>query len=686
MGQRSKSKKRQKSRTVFEHQVKPGLPKYAERLAALRTTLFPQVLDPRAEAALKKTKGGVSRLQARLHDPTVKASSGLYLETLIKKKTDTVARRPPNGYYVIIGCGAAAVVDHTTLRQSEAGREHLEALPVVHLGFDDPWLHYHPHGMGQPPYLLRMPGYHRPVDLDPNSPNTIRSGMTSTRFAAGTKYELDLLMSKFETYRIQAWAAAIESRTKPYEQREKLKELGLKATDVDNMLDRPFPEAFPKYRLLVVRPDASLHFLYAFKIDICSGAGQTAVRDFRGGADNHLLKPARTKPWLPSYKWSTELRDRKVIHGTDGLTVQTNWKANSRICVYGRGGIALNQIERAEDNPTVLVDWLSRSPLHQTFNLRRNDTVLKHPTEDRAMHPGEFDANRLTSTRQDETLDLFPARDIWRFGKGSTAASAVEAPPVHQTVLVKVSGAGKIGYSDRTYSDSVDSTFHYFPYKANSPGAVPAELKSLPTREKAKEYDRVILCGGQFNDVPGQPSALAGHFAFTPIVFHDRMVGLKCPGGDIRVLGAAAAMFPDVGDTVTGKKMETFRMGLPASAVPPGFILSAVNIASANGFFDDNVNTNVNSVSQEELEALLTSAVEAHQARTIAAGIVRMRQWPDNGFSMIEGGKRGSGSLWNRILDSDLVFLDANWDRVLAKLTIDYREADDWSAIRRPEI
>ena len=119
-------------------------------------------------------------------------------------------------------------------------------------------------------------------------------------------------------------------------------------------------------------------------------------------------------------------------------------------------------------------------------------------------------------------------------------------------------------------------------------------------------------------------------------------------------------------------------MGLPASAVPPGFILSAVNIASANGFFDDQPNTNVNSVSQGELEALLQewTSLDQDGAEFIADLILEERRWPNNGIAdsaaLVEAVRGNTSETERNEIDS--------------VLSMDYREADDWSAIRRPEI
>src|SRR2546425_10160240 len=54
------------------------------------------------------------------------------------KEVDSVDALPPV-YYVIVGCGPAAVIDHTTLRQSDFGKLRLGKLPVMHIGFPSPW-------------------------------------------------------------------------------------------------------------------------------------------------------------------------------------------------------------------------------------------------------------------------------------------------------------------------------------------------------------------------------------------------------------------------------------------------------------------------------------------------------------------------------------------------------------------
>ncbi len=78
----------------------------------------------------------------------------------LKGKLDTHVPKTPEVYYVIIGCGFAATVNHSTLVQSELYDKRLNNRKIMHIGFSDPWSSYRDHGMGQFPHLLVPPGYH----------------------------------------------------------------------------------------------------------------------------------------------------------------------------------------------------------------------------------------------------------------------------------------------------------------------------------------------------------------------------------------------------------------------------------------------------------------------------------------------------------------------------------------------
>ena len=62
---------------------------------------------------------------------------------------------PKQLYYVIVGCGFAAITNHSILQQTG---QRLGSLPVLHIGETDPWAGYYPMPMGQWPSLLTLPG------------------------------------------------------------------------------------------------------------------------------------------------------------------------------------------------------------------------------------------------------------------------------------------------------------------------------------------------------------------------------------------------------------------------------------------------------------------------------------------------------------------------------------------------
>jgi hypothetical protein len=151
------------------------------------------------------------------------------------------------------------------------------------------------------------------------------------------------------------------------------------------------------------------------------------------------------------------------------------------------------------------------------------------------------------------------------------------------------------------------------------------------------KYDRIVLHAGVVGDECGQPKQI-GCGNVVPLEAAGRMVGMKTGDGAIRILGAAAQVYPglpapngkNLGDT-PAEKMWRYRNTLPASAVPDGFILSALNIAAANRFFDKFPNTNINTASPEELTAALRKVGIMLAPEKLAASIVRARN-VSNGF------------------------------------------------------
>ena len=98
-------------------------------------------------------------------------------------------------YYIIVGWGPAAAINHSTLRQSEFGKERLKGYKVMQIGFPNPWPNYLLHGMGQPPYLLSLPGFR--TQPYASNPPLVDSGFNSGSFGAAVDTELTLLSKEY---------------------------------------------------------------------------------------------------------------------------------------------------------------------------------------------------------------------------------------------------------------------------------------------------------------------------------------------------------------------------------------------------------------------------------------------------------------------------------------------------------
>ena len=85
---------------------------------------------------------------------------------------------PNETYYVIIGCGFSAILNHVQLVQSTASR--IQSLTILHIGLEDPWLHYRSMPMGQWPSLLSLPGY-SVLAVDPHGTAPLGSKLFADR-------------------------------------------------------------------------------------------------------------------------------------------------------------------------------------------------------------------------------------------------------------------------------------------------------------------------------------------------------------------------------------------------------------------------------------------------------------------------------------------------------------------------
>jgi hypothetical protein len=577
---------------------------------------------------------------------------------------DSSDRLLPPVFYVIVGCGPAAVINHTTLIQTEFGRKRREdspagTIPILHVGFPNPWSKYFEHGMGQPPHLLSLPGF-KPENQPCASDRTIDEGLNSRVFGACVdaefehclKHETDrwalipTKVSLFKDYQwpnLCGWAAWIDSRSAPTNPLPNLYNAESEGEPkrvwqaVIEALKEPYPN-FPKdvapYRLVVVDHDLNrCYVIYAQFIDVCTGSGRANVIALRPESKDY--KMARTPPWCNPAKWSEWFGGRRILAGMDAIRSEVVWSAGERVCVTQGGGIGLNAAEKAERGKCWL-DWFHTADLLQTFGNPRNYTFLKHWAEERPRRSGEQQTDTLTEA------ELIAHGTRVRLGKDATLKSvnadkdaiAVELQarpeaPDRRTGLLVPEGTPHIrdvsGVAIGMDSGAWLATETY----VLSGGSRPSPL-----------YHRVALPNGLFGDRLGQPFTFANHL--TPTTPWNgpggRMIAMGTADKAIRLLGAAAQTYPGF-DVNTYKprdvaglasdSMWAFRLLLPVSAVPDGFILSGLNIAIANEFFAA-PNCNLNTMTQGELETELTK-LGASKPQELAKKIVDNRN-KKNGY------------------------------------------------------
>jgi hypothetical protein len=331
------------------------------------------------------------------------------------------------------------------------------------------------------------------------------------------------------------------------------------------------------------------------------------------------------------------MKNRIVINGVDGLTEQTQWKDGQNICINGSGGIFLNQIERAEEETGVTADWIARGKLEDnaTFALRRNDTVLENPDSHTACEPGDAEFLRSTYAHEN-TFDKRPCSEMWRFGEFCKLES-IEQHPDHQD---------KAGLTLIANTDSIirlKSTVNN--NDINDPQTVVADTS----------YDKVILCFGQDQRSLGEPSNAAKGFTFNPIIADSRFVGLTAENGDIRIMGAAATMFPGANTMDKYTKLSDYHQTLPVSAVLPGFILSVNNIAHANDYFaaTQGLNYDINTASVNEIATVLESkSIAGITAIEVALNIVKLRSSSLNNPTYLDQLRESFGAYESNICEA----------------------------------
>ncbi len=611
---------------------------------------------------------------------------------------NTVASQPPEGFYVVIGRGAASAVNLATLLQSPAAaprlahpKEPAERLKIHLVGLPDPWETYHAHGMGQPPHLLCLPGFaKKPMP----GARTIRSGMHSQDFSAITHEQMDAMIKQAKITTHTAWVPIIQPQLpggggaviKP-ELLDKLEKEGLVVGSLKGLLALDYPVGFPAYRLVLVNPTGECSLLYAHKIDICTGVGRPQNEVALRTTDEAL-----SRLWRPPYDWDDGTKNRVMVTGPEALCISTRWKPTDRICVFGAGGIGLNMVERAEDVGCYL-DWYpntlpgngNRAPatsLHRSFNLPRNDTVLKTAKSignpGRTMNPDESGVRDAKLLPTKLNVPLYPASQRWRFANGTLLEKVTgTGNPKDGAVVEAKSGDPVNAATTMDYDEnSTAITTKGFPYSGWYSGA---HAKITGDHADTTHFDRVFFCVGFDNAAElGVPKTMVDE-TMVELEAFGRHVGMQTADNRIRVLGAAATMYPGRPARVTaGSPTDEFFAWLPYSAVLPGFIYAGVTIAEANGWFDDaHPNTNINTMPALELSKhLLAKGLGTLAASQVSDALITARRMK-NGFADLN-------DLNAKVVDSNntpgsVTFVAPGWQVHLAGLTFDYGPPLAWT-------
>lgn len=559
--------------------------------------------------------------------PTIVAplKARVSLQNVGQSQTDTINSLPPV-FYVIIGRGPASVINHTTLLQGDFGKNRIKGLPVLHIGFRNPWSWYFTHGMGQPNYLLSLPGFHEGNQPGQGDCNGMKDeGLMSSVFGGCVDREMDWCVEQERA----RWVAGTE-RYAPYDwpvmngsvvwiqkqggaSQPGNAELIAAEKGGDKILEavvKALEEPYPKfevdvapYRLAVLRPagedEVAVDLVYARYIDICTGSGRPRqVNKEAAYAD------ARLEPWRDPASWpSKPAGKRKIAVAAEAVRKEFDWPVNQRICIANGGAIALNAAERSRDEKA-WADWFHGTSLlgePPTFANPRNFSFLRAKTVNRPRKPNEgkpiVEADLISAdarVRMGSFAQIKSLTDtcvvVLEQGKTRAEPNKPLPPPLPPPHLrdyynsnVSITGTGAWETSP-TYAEK---------YKA-------ARGEDLPSTS----YDYVVLHTGLDMAQLGQPGTLLaekpGAKNNPQGILHAYATGDEL----IRILGAAGQSMPGALAALTA-----YRGTLPISAVPDGFILAGMTIASANQFFTPaSSNQNVNTMNALEIDAALKKA------------------------------------------------------------------------------
>ncbi len=279
-------------------------------------------------------------------------------------------------YYVIVGCGIAALANHLTLLVSDYGKSRLAERPILHIGLPDPWKNYYPVEMGQWPALLTLPaspfGYQGVADRIP---------LNSRTFVALSERLWRDLSARQPFFVLRGRVTSI---------REMSGRISLGVRGVDG-----------KSTELNVR-----------SVDICGGPGPAKLVDKDILQDSTLQQEYEMATGI-LHAWPRVVTGEAFLAlGSANLPLPGN-----RIAVVGGGPTAAWCVERAEQNRNEVL-WVHKDSLSPAFvSNGRNDGLAQGPvTRSRASGRWVVDG------------DLFPRNRSTKFAEGFRVAKISASP------------------------------------------------------------------------------------------------------------------------------------------------------------------------------------------------------------------------------------------------------------------
>lgn len=245
-------------------------------------------------------------------------------------------------FYVIVGLGFSAVLNHLLLRTTDAGRKRVGSLPILHIGLPDPWAGYAVSRMGQWPCLLVLPEF-----ADRYETLNSVDFLSCESFARATEQELRDILARFPKGEVRAGIVEAVSRVSG----------DFKVTFVDATGRR-------------------CHAI-AQKIDFCAGLGPARKLKTTQVTGASLREEYFDETIAPN--------PRRIMTAVDFLKKRTKIAKGAAICIYGDGGTAAWCVERAlRSNLTKEVLWVSRTRFSaDTFPpSERNDHLVASFTRD----------------------------------------------------------------------------------------------------------------------------------------------------------------------------------------------------------------------------------------------------------------------------------------------------------------